>query len=118
MYQGRVPAEADLVCYWFVKAEHLAASQAKRAGLVSTNSIRGGANRRALQAAIKNRPIFEAWADEPRAVAIADASRRGRGEGPEEAYTDEPLKRPPAVARGDAHAEVDAAVAAAYGLAE
>ena len=34
-------------------------------GLVSTNSIRGGANRRALQAATQNRPIFEAWSDEP-----------------------------------------------------
>ena len=43
VYDGRVPAEADLVCYWFVKAgDHLAAGKAKRAGLVSTNSIRGG----------------------------------------------------------------------------
>ena len=66
VYDGRVPAEADLVCYWFVKAgEHLAAGHAKRAGLVSTNSIRGGANRRALQTAIADRPIFEAWSDEP-----------------------------------------------------
>ena len=65
-YEGRVPAEVDLVCYWFVKAgDHLAAGKAKRAGLVSTNSIRGGANRRALQTAIKGRPIFEAWSDEP-----------------------------------------------------
>ena len=66
VYEGRVPAEADLVCYWFVKAgEHLAAGHAKRAGLVSTNSIRGGANRRGLQTAIEGRPIFEAWSDEP-----------------------------------------------------
>ncbi len=66
VYEGRVPAEADLVCYWFVKAgQHLAAGQAKRAGLVSTNSIRGGANRRALQAAVEGRPIFDAWSDEP-----------------------------------------------------
>ena len=66
MYEGRVPAEADLVCYWFVKAgDHLAAGKTKRAGLVSTNSIRGGTNRRALQAAIDGRPIFEAWSDEP-----------------------------------------------------
>ena len=34
-------------------------------GLVSTNSIRGGANRRALQTAIEGCPIFEAWSDEP-----------------------------------------------------
>ena len=66
VYGGRVPAEADLVCYWFVKAgEQLAAGHAKRAGLVSTNSIRGGANRRALQTATKDHPIFDAWSDEP-----------------------------------------------------
>ena len=66
VYEGRVPGEADLVCYWFVKAgEHIAGGRAKRAGLVSTNSIRGGANRRALQAATTDRPIFEAWSDEP-----------------------------------------------------
>ena len=61
VYEGRVPAEADLVCYWFVKAgEQMRAGRAKRVGLVSTNSIRGGANRRALQAAIRECPIFEA----------------------------------------------------------
>ena len=66
VYEGRVPAEADLVCYWFVKAgEHIESGKAKRAGLVSTNSIRGGANRRALQTATEDRPIFEAWSDEP-----------------------------------------------------
>ena len=66
VYAGRVPAEADLVCYWFVKAgEQIEAGRAKRVGLVSTNSIRGGANRRALQTAIEGRPIFEAWSDEP-----------------------------------------------------
>ena len=66
VYAGRVPAEADLVCYWFVKAgEHMGAGRARRVGLVATNSIRGGANRRALQTATRNRPIFEAWSDEP-----------------------------------------------------
>ena len=66
VYAGRVPAEADLVCYWFVKAgEHLDALRAKRVGLVSTNSIRGGANRRALQTTVEGCPIFEAWSDEP-----------------------------------------------------
>ena len=43
VYGGRVPAEADLVVYWFVKAgEHIDAAKANRAGLVATNSIRGG----------------------------------------------------------------------------
>ena len=65
-YERRVPAEADLVCYWFLKAgEHVEAGKAIRVGLVSTNSLRGGANRRALQAAIRNCQLFEAWSDEP-----------------------------------------------------
>ena len=66
-YAGRVPAEADLVCYWFEKAgRQIASGKTRRAGLVATNSIRGGANRRALQAATdRRRRIFEAWSDEP-----------------------------------------------------
>ena len=66
VYAGRVPAEADLVCYWVVKAgEQVGRGRSKRVGLVSTNSIRGGANRRALQTATESRPIFEAWSNEP-----------------------------------------------------
>ena len=65
-WRGRVPPEADLVCYWFVKAgQEVDAGRARRVGLVATNSIRGGANRRALQAATDGRTVFEAWADEP-----------------------------------------------------
>ena len=65
-WKGRVPPEADLVCYWFVKAGgQVASGKAQRVGLVATNSIRGGANRRALQAATEGRPIFDAWSDEP-----------------------------------------------------
>ena len=65
-WRGRVPREADLVCYWFVKAgETVGANKARRVGLVATNSIRGGANRRALQAATAGRTIFDAWSDEP-----------------------------------------------------
>ena len=66
VYEGRVPREADLVCYWFVKAgEHLGRSASKRVGLVATNSIRGGANRGALEWATNGRLIFDAWNDEP-----------------------------------------------------
>ena len=65
-YAGRVPATADLVCYWFEKAgKQIASGKATRAGLVATNSIRGGANRRTLQAATDTRRIFDAWSDEP-----------------------------------------------------
>ena len=65
-YQNQVPAEADLVCYWVRRAEQaVAAGLAVRAGLVLTNSIRGGANRRVLEP-IANAGAFEtAWADEP-----------------------------------------------------
>lgn len=49
-YAGRVPGGADLVTYWFEKARaQIAAGRARAAGLVATNSIRGGANRRVLQ---------------------------------------------------------------------
>ena len=66
-YTGRVPGGADLVCYWFAKAgTQIGSGAATRAGLVATNSIRGGASRRALQAAATDtRRIFEAWSDEP-----------------------------------------------------
>ncbi len=50
VYAGRVPGGADLVCYWFEKARaQIEAGQAQRAGLVATNSIRGGANRKVLE---------------------------------------------------------------------
>ena len=65
-YAGRVPGDADLVCYWFNKAgQQVESGKANRVGLVATNSIRGGANRRALSAATNNQQIFEAWSDEP-----------------------------------------------------
>ena len=66
VYKDRVPREADLVCYWFVKAgERLVTHDSSRVGLVATNSIRGGANRRALEQASSGMLIFDAWDDEP-----------------------------------------------------
>ena len=65
-YAGRVPGGADLVCYWFERARaEMAAGRLQRAGLVSTNSIRGGKNREVLDAIVKQTRIFEAWSDEP-----------------------------------------------------
>ena len=62
----RVLARADLVCYWFEKAgRQIASGKAARAGLVATNSIRGGWNLPALQSATDGHRIFEAWGDEP-----------------------------------------------------
>lgn len=64
-YAGHVPGGADLVCYWFDKARaHMAAGALQRAGLVTTNSIRGGANRKVLDAICAETRIFEAWSDE------------------------------------------------------
>jgi type II restriction/modification system DNA methylase subunit YeeA len=64
-FAGRVPAEADLVTYWFAKAwERMREGRLKRAGLVGTNSMRGGANRRVLDAVVKDGRIFDAWDDE------------------------------------------------------
>jgi len=65
-YQGRVPGGADLVCYWFEKARaQIEAGRLQRAGLVATNSIRGGRNREVLDRIVGTTRIFEAWSDEP-----------------------------------------------------
>ncbi len=66
LYDGRVPREADLVCYWFEKARALvAAGRVKRAGLLATQAIRGGANRRMLERIKETGDIFMAWSDRP-----------------------------------------------------
>ena len=65
-YTGQVPAEADLVCYWVARAQQaIAAGKLSGAGLVTTNSIRGGANRRVLEPMAQAGAISTAWADEP-----------------------------------------------------
>ena len=65
-YAGRVPGGADLVCYWFEKArEAVEESRVERVGLVSTNSIRGGSNRKVLDKITETQTIFDVWSDEP-----------------------------------------------------
>ena len=65
VFEGRVPGGADLVCYWFEKARAaLALDRLSAAGLVATNSIRGGANRKVLDRISESSRIFEAWGDE------------------------------------------------------
>ena len=72
-YAGRVPAEADFVCYWIEKAWRAIGvpspswqfGAGKRAGLVTTNSIRGGASRKVLEPVAAAGAIREAWSDEP-----------------------------------------------------
>jgi len=66
VYDDRVPHEADLVCYFFARAQELiAAGAVRRAGLLATNSIRGGANRRVLERIKRAGDIFMAWGDRP-----------------------------------------------------
>ena len=63
-YDGRLPGFADLVCYWFEKSrEQIENGDAKRAGLLATNSIRGGANREVLKRIKDTGDIFMAWSD-------------------------------------------------------
>jgi len=72
-YRDRVPGGADLVCYWFEKARALIeAGQVQSAGLVATNSIRGGLNRVVLDRIVEQLDVFEAWSDEPWVLDGAD----------------------------------------------
>jgi type II restriction/modification system DNA methylase subunit YeeA len=60
----RVPREADLCVYWFEKARNsIEGRAAQRAGLLATQGIRGGANRRVLQRIKDSGEIFWAWSD-------------------------------------------------------
>jgi type II restriction/modification system DNA methylase subunit YeeA len=66
IYSNRVPREADLVTYWFEKARAaIEARRLNRAGLLATNSIRGGASRKVLERIRSSGQIFMAWSDEP-----------------------------------------------------
>jgi type II restriction/modification system DNA methylase subunit YeeA len=63
-YAGRVPAFADLCCYWFEKARaHIEKGKCKRAGLLATQGIRGGANREVLKRVKQTGDIFWAISD-------------------------------------------------------
>lgn len=72
-FAGRVPGGADLVCYWFDRAwEALASRPARRAGFVTTQSIRKGSNRQILDVIVQKGSIIEAWSDEPWVLDGAD----------------------------------------------
>ncbi|MHB8398673.1 MAG: class I SAM-dependent DNA methyltransferase [Candidatus Limnocylindrales bacterium] len=64
-FGGRVPREADLVTYWHEKARaQIAAGRTKRSGLLATQGIRGGANRRVLERIKETGDMFFARADD------------------------------------------------------
>ena len=64
MYKNEVATESDLVCYWFERARvQITQQQSQRAGLIATQAIRGGANRKVLQKIIASGQIFMAWSN-------------------------------------------------------
>jgi type II restriction/modification system DNA methylase subunit YeeA len=66
LWGDRVPPEADLCCYWFEKARHqIEIGACKRAGLLATQGIRGGANREVLKRIKESGDIFFAESDRP-----------------------------------------------------
>ncbi|MGA2554663.1 MAG: DNA methyltransferase [Verrucomicrobiota bacterium] len=69
----RVPPEADLCCYWFEKARRqIEQCKCKRAGLLATQGIRGGANREVLKRIKNTGDIFFAESDRPWILAGAN----------------------------------------------
>ena len=64
VWEGRVPKAADLCCYWHEKARQLVADgKVRRAGLLATQSIRGGKSRVVLQRIKESGDIFFAESD-------------------------------------------------------
>lgn len=64
LYGDRIPNFSDLCCYWFEKARcAIEQGQAKRTGLIATQGIRGGLNRRVLERINDTGNIFFAWSD-------------------------------------------------------
>lgn len=62
VYSGRVSSGADFVCFWFEKArEAIVAGRTRNAGLVATNSIRHGKNRKVLDRIKEGLQILAAW---------------------------------------------------------
>jgi len=64
LYKNRVSGAADLCCYWFEKARAMIRVGAlKRAGLLATQGIRGGASREVLNRIKESGNIFWAQSD-------------------------------------------------------
>ncbi len=66
IYGDRLPNGSDLCCYWFEKTRaYIDVGKTKRAGLLGTQGIRGGANRFVLQRIKESGDIFMAYPDNP-----------------------------------------------------
>jgi type II restriction/modification system DNA methylase subunit YeeA len=89
IYEGRVPGFADLCCYWFEKArQQIEKGKCKRAGLLATQGIRGGANREVLESIKKSGDIFfaESSRDWILAGAAVNVSMVGFDDGSEKTH--------------------------------
>jgi type II restriction/modification system DNA methylase subunit YeeA len=63
-YVDRIPGQSDLCCYWFERARaQIASGHCKRAGLLATQNIRGGASRKVLDRVKDSGNIFFAVSD-------------------------------------------------------
>ncbi|MEK6751027.1 MAG: DNA methyltransferase [Chloroflexota bacterium] len=63
LYNDRLPV-SDLVCYWFERARAMIQEgKVKRVGLLATQAIRGGANRKVLERIKETGNIFLAYSD-------------------------------------------------------
>ena len=72
VFRGRLPGGIDLCAYWHERArEQITSGRLRRAGLLATQAIRGGANRRVLERINASGAIFFAYADEPWVLAGA-----------------------------------------------
>jgi hypothetical protein len=72
LWRENVRPEADLCCYWFEKARRqIEIGKCKRAGLLATQGIRGGANRGTLHRIKQTGEIFFAESDRPWILAGA-----------------------------------------------
>jgi len=72
-FGNRVRPEADLCCYWFEKARaQVEEKKCRRAGLLATQGIRGGANRDVLKRIKETGDIFFAESDRDWVLAGAN----------------------------------------------
>jgi type II restriction/modification system DNA methylase subunit YeeA len=73
IYGERIPGQSDLCCYWFEKARDLIEhNKCNRAGLLATQGIRGGANRKVLKRIKETGDIF--FAESSRDWILAGAN--------------------------------------------
>ena len=89
-WRCRVKPEADLCCYWFEKArDQIERGKCKRAGLLATQGIRGGASRDTLKRIKESGDIFFAQSDRPWVLdgANVHVSMAGFDDGSETART-------------------------------